>query len=434
MSEKSKRGVRAAEPDKPAAFFGEFWGRRLVNLAADQVVVPLARVLRGNEGARQLLNGLAGEQLCFHEDRLIPQLGTVGTYGFVILPGGCAWALEEHGGCTFCPFQKAVDRYVGNLPLSAAEFLHLFGASFQTIRDRVTMLNVFTAGSFFNPGELPAAVQTGIAGAVARQDNIRILRVESRLEHLTEERVAPVVAALGGKTLDVVIGFETQDDELRRLLKKGMSKRGLAEKVGLLKRLGARVSIYLMVKPHPAASEGWAIEEAKASIRYAFAIGADEVQLQATYIVNADPDGTKGDKNMMYQWHANLGFEPPSLWSIAEVLHETAGAGPVMLGAWETETPPPVRTPSDRNCDVCRGPLLERIAQWRTTLDPALFAPEALPACGCRSAWEQETADRSRPSNGQMQRIIHEEPSGYDIKIPRRAANADAEDDVDAAE
>lgn len=423
MANTSKRGVRAPEPERPAPFFGEFWSRRLVNAAADRLVVPALRLVRGAEGARAALNAIAGEQLCFLDERLIPQLGTVGTYGFAILPGGCAWALEEHEGCTFCPFQRAVDRYVGGLPLDTAEFLHLFGASFQTIRDRVTMLNVFTAGSFFNEGELPGAVQTGIARAVAQQDNIRILRVESRLEYITEERVAPVLAALGGKTLDVVIGFETQDDELRRLLKKGMSKRGLAEKVALLKRLGARVSIYLMIKPHPAAPEGWAIEEAKASIRHAFSIGADEVQLQATYIVDADPDGTKGDKNLMYRWHKELGFQPPSLWSIAEILRDTAPLGPVMLGAWETEIPPPVRSPSDRNCEVCRGPLLERIAQWRKTLAPALFASESLPRCACRAAWETETADRVRPSDGQMQRVARDKPSGQGIRAQRKESD-----------
>ncbi|TAK05295.1 hypothetical protein EPO33_05005 [Patescibacteria group bacterium] len=402
MSKQSKRGVRAPVPEKSAAFFGEFWNRRLVNLAADLVVVPAVRLLRGSEGARQTLNGLAGEQLCFHEDRLVPQLGRVGTYGFVILPGGCAWALEEHEGCTFCPFQRAVDRYVGNLPLDAAEFLRLFGASFQTIRDRVTMLNVFTAGSFFNAGEIPEETQRGIAKAVAAQDNIRILRVESRLEYIEETAVAPVIAALGGKTLDVVIGFETQDDQLRRMLRKGMSKRGLEEKITLLKRLGARVSIYLMIKPHHVVTEGWGIEEAEASIRFAFAAGADEIQLQATYIVNADPDGTKGDKNLMYEWHRDRGFEPPSLWSIAEILRDTAPLGPVMLGAWETEIPPPMRSPSDRNCPVCRAELLARIGRWRTTLDPAAFAPETLPSCACRTAWERETADRSRPPDSRM--------------------------------
>lgn len=416
MKEKSKRGVRVPVPDRSAVFFGEFWSRRLVNLAADLVVVPAARLLRGNEGARQTLNSLAGEQLCFHEDRLVPQLGQVGTYGFVILPGGCAWALEEHEGCTFCPFQKAVDRYVGELPLNAAEFLHLFGAGFQTIRNRVTMLNIFTAGSFFNAGEIPAETQHGIAAAVAAQHNIRILRVESRLEHITEASVMPVIAALGGKTLDVVIGFETQDDQIRRILRKGMSKRGLEEKIALLKRLGARVSVYLMIKPHHVVEEGWGIEEAKASIRYAFDAGADEVQLQATYIVNADPDDSKGDKNLMYAWHQTYGFEPPSLWSIAEILRDTAPLGPVMLGAWETEIPPPVRSPSDRNCPVCRDVLLARIGQWRKTLDPAVFAPETLPSCSCRTAWEQETTDRSRPSDRHIDHAEREKKSGPTLK------------------
>lgn len=388
---KSERGVRAAMPEKYRALYKETFSRDLPNALGAVAFVPLTALL-GKDRARKLANTLAGEQFAFADDRLIVQLDRIGTYGFILLPGGCAWALEVHGGCTFCPFQEAVDGYVGNLPISVSGFLNIFGMAFPSM-ENVNMLNVFTGGSFLNDQEVPRAAQIGIAQQVARS-GVNILRVESRLRYITPESVATLVTALGGKTLDVAVGFETADDVLRnRLLVKGMTRQGLRTANRIIHENGGLASTYLMLKPHPVMTEGWAIEEAKASIRFAFLAGADEVLLQATYIT-----GMPGDRNKFRVWHEELGFQPPSLWSIVEVLKETADWGPVMLGSWEAEVPPAICAPDDRNCAVCKTEIMEAIVAWRRTLDPVVFTGLDHIRCDCRSAWEAATADRSRPA------------------------------------
>ena len=167
----------------------------------------------------------------FTDVRYVPQLGRLGTCSFILLPGGCQWALEKGGQCSFCEFQVAVDEVVGELAVSHDEFLAIFRTGFATTTD-ADMVNVFTAGSYLNPGEIPLESQAAMARAVAEAERPSILRVESRVQFIVEETVGPLVGILApkGKTLDIAIGFETQDDRLRnKELRKGMSREGFKQ-------------------------------------------------------------------------------------------------------------------------------------------------------------------------------------------------------------
>ena len=373
------RGVLAAPPDRPLVTYPKYWERTVRWLAAAQSAPDLVRDF-GPEQARDLLNLAIGAPAFFTDGRLIPQAGRHGLYGFVILPGGCEWALKrDRGGqCAFCEFQEMVDAIAGDLPFSHDEFMAIFRAGQASMAD-ADIMNVFTAGSFLNPGEIPMETQAAIARAVADAPKTAILRVESRVQYMVEETLRPLaeIMAGSGKTLDVAIGFETQDDELRnKALRKGMSRGGFVRAVETAKRLGVRVSAYVMLMPLEM-EEGFAIKECEDSIRFAFETGADEVLLQARY--SHYPE-----------------IRCPKLWSIAKVLRETAHLGPVMLGKWEGELPPPVVWP--RNCEACTPQVMQALERWRDGLDPSTLADDQLPACGCKTEWEVEASKTDHPS------------------------------------
>ena len=362
-----QRGTKVPKPRRPAWLLPEFWKRVIPLNTIGLLARPLVR-LYGPNRARAILNRAVGDAVYSVDRRFITHLGLIGTHGFIYLPGGCAWAVQGPG-CAFCEFQPMIDRLAGRLPIRPSEFRALFRAGFATMRN-ADVINVFTAGSFLNPGEIPEGCQLMLARAVAEARQVSMLRVESRVQYVVPELVGPLVETLGpaDKTLDVAIGLETQDDRLRNhVLRKGMSRGGFQQAVVTLKSLGARASAYVMLMPVDM-SEAAAYRECLATVRFAFASGVDEVLLQARY--SQQP-----------------GVTCPKLWTIARILEETAALGPVTLGDWSTELPEPRSWP--KNCRVCTPELMRRLGAWRRTLLPGFVAATELPSCPCRLVWEE---------------------------------------------
>ncbi|HTK60143.1 MAG TPA: hypothetical protein VL283_02975, partial [Candidatus Baltobacteraceae bacterium] len=202
-----ERGVIAPPPDRPIETYAKYWERtrRWLSAAAEAPGI----VKTHGPAAFDILNLAIGAPAFFTDRRYLPQLGRQAEYGFILLPGGCEWALKKDKGgqCTFCEFQEVVDYIAGDLPFSHDEFMAIFSAGYAGMGD-ADILNVFTAGSFLNPGEIPMESQAAMASLVADSPKTSILRVESRVQYIVEETVAPLASILAakGKTLDIAIG------------------------------------------------------------------------------------------------------------------------------------------------------------------------------------------------------------------------------------
>lgn len=376
-----ERGVVASPPNRALITYQKYWERTTRWLAAAAQAEQIVKE-HGAEAALEILNFAIGAPAFSTDHRFIPQLEREGKYGFILLPGGCEWALKKDAGgrCEFCEFQEVVDFLAGDLPFSHDEFMAIFQTGHAALGSS-DILNVFTAGSFLNPGEIPMESQALMALHFARSPMASILRVESRVQYIVEETVAPLVRILEsqGKTLDVAIGFETLDDHLRnKVLRKGMSRKQFEKAVRTAKQLGARVSAYVILMPVDMA-EGYAVQECIESIRYAFAAGVDEVLLQARY---------SHYENAKCPW----------LWSIVKVLRETASLGPVMLGKWEAELPEPKVWP--KNCDNCTPSVMNSLKSWRESLFPATLAEDLLPQCDCWTDWRRAMLNITPPQRG----------------------------------
>jgi radical SAM enzyme (TIGR01210 family) len=362
----------------------EFWQRRLPTVVA-AAVTPYAVAVLGAAQVRAALNKAAGEVVYFTDKRIMTaHQNRLGIHGYILAPGGCEWAVKSHDGCTFCFYQGAVDSYVGKLPLSEREFNALFAAGFNTMRHTCDAICYFTAGSALNPGEIPPGTMRYIANSVARSKRPKMLRVESRAPWITAEAVRPIATTLRnvGKTFDIAIGFESQDDGVRnRLLNKGMTKKQFELAVTTARENGARVTAYIMLKGHWRLGEGYAIEECVRSIQYAFGIGVAEVQLQPLFIC--------ADGSIMERKFREGAVKPPWLWSIAEVFRRTLHMGPVILGPLDSEVPVPIALP--KNCPACSPAFMERIVRWRMTLNPSVWTDQ-LPDCSCATDWACEVS------------------------------------------
>lgn len=372
--------IRGA-PTLPLVDYPEFEGRRAPWIAAGQGAEALVAT-HGAATARAMLNKDVGFDLFIRNRRFVPELGAVANIGFLLLPGGCKWAIGtpragmEKAGCVFCEFQGIIDDVVGNLPIIEDEFTALVRAGMATFSGECWIVRLFTGGSGLNPGEIPIGTMQELARLVVRSPAVRVLGVESRVQYIVPDTLAIYQDILkpAGKSLEVMIGFETQDDALRNgpKLNKGMPRGMFEEAVSRLLEAEARPAAYVILMPVNDMTERGAVDECVQTINYLGECGVAEAMLQARY-----------------SHHPHI--QCPKLWSIAHVLWETRDVGiPVTLGDWRGELPEPRVWP--KNCGACDAGMIDVLQRWRETLDPSVVDPNNLPVCpnNCRAEWERE--------------------------------------------
>lgn len=293
------------------------------------------------------------------------------------LPGtGCGWAREKHGGCFFCGFKYAIDQLTGGKLFSETEIeeIYTLGSLFIAC-ENPDELRVYNGGNYFNPSEIVPKAQVAMARHAGAHRTVKRLTVESLPQYITAECLESLLAVLNSKRLRVSIGLECQSDEIRRIsINKGFTCRDFERTVELLKAYDVELLTYVFLKPIRL-SEGEAVEEAVRTVEYAFALGSDAVALEAGLVV----EGT-----VMAQWHRQGKYRPPWLWSVVEVLKNTAYLGPVQVGYF-TDEPKPLAVPT--NCPKCTENVLERFDSYRLWGDFGVFEPLE---CACRQDWKME--------------------------------------------
>ena len=248
----------------------ELEGRRAPWIAAGHQAAALVTAL-GSDEARKQLNKDVGFDLFLMNHRFVPELASTTNIGFLLVPGGCKWAIGkpragmEKAGCTFCEFQGIIDDVVGKLPVNEDEFTGLVRAGMATFHDTAEVVRFFTGGSGLNPGEIPIGTMRELATLVAASPTIKILGVESRVQYIFPETLDIFQSILtpAGKSLEVMIGFETQDDKLRNgpKLNKGMPRPMFEQAVGTVLNADARMAAYVILMPVNGMGERGAIDE-----------------------------------------------------------------------------------------------------------------------------------------------------------------------------
>ena len=309
-----------------------------------------------------------------NESLFIPSIGRMVKQAVVMLPGaGCAWA-KKSGGCHMCGFSGATRKYSRGIHLPLALFKLLISRA-KNLLSTSDVVAVYNGGSFFNPDELSEALPEWLCGNIAKLADVKELFVESRPEYIQEEQIRSLVSILGGKTLKVGIGLECSTDTIRQhCVHKGFSKAQYKRAVDILKVNGASVLTYVLLKP-PFLTEKESIDEAVATIEYAFASGSTEVALESAFV---QPN------TFVSKLYEAGEFQPPWLWSIIEVLQKVAGFHRTRLGGFLDE-PIPIAVP--HNCSNCNSHVLYSLQSYRETLSVDNFASLD---CECKGDWERE--------------------------------------------
>lgn len=279
------------------------------------------------------------------------------------LPGaGCEW-YKKCGGCTMCGFNTATYQYTfgGKLYPNFIFMLFFYYAHLLVRNTNAEQLVIYNGGSFLNDKEIPRKTQVAIMKFVKKHPTIKKILVETRAEFVNQEKLALYKALLGDKKLEIALGLESADDEVRnKCLKKGLTKQTFEQAINLCQKYKAETFAYVFLKP-PCLNEKEAIQDAINSIDYCFRVGVDEVSLSCAFIQ---------ENTLLHKLFQEGTFIPPNLWNIIEVIKQTSYMGPVRIGHFD-DTPPPIAIP--QNCIKCNDMVMATIESYRLSPDIHTF-------------------------------------------------------------
>lgn len=290
--------------------------------------------------------------------------------------GGCEWALKS--GCTMCGHLKEQTKE----DISAEQFIEQFITEHSKYDfAHYPILDLYNNGSFFNDKELPPEARRKILKIIADDDDIEMLVLESRPEYIEETKLKETKKILKDKRVEIAIGLETINDEIRELcINKGFTLKEFETAAELITSI-LNLRVYILMKP-PFITEAEAIHDAIASIKHCFDIGASVVSLETV---------TVQDYTLIDLLYRNGLYRTSWLWSLAEIIKATASYGKLVTGLFRF-FPMPTFVP--HNCERCNELFFEALKEYNRTLDARVF--DGL-TCECKKEWMADLKKTAPP-------------------------------------
>jgi radical SAM enzyme (TIGR01210 family) len=267
---------------------------------------------------------------------------------------GCRW-----NRCTMCG-------YAGEgAPATAEDLINQFDWAMGRSSPEVSVVKIYTSGSFLDPDEMPVEARDEILGRLKAMGISRLV-IESRPEYITGEGVE---ACLSHLSTEFAIGLESSNDLIReKAIRKGFTFRDFVAASELVHRQGGRIKAYILLKP-PLLTEGQAMRDAIAT-GLAARPHADMLSLNLCNV----------QRNTMVERMWQRGeFRPPWLWSALEVLKSVPG--PIVcdpVGAGTRRGP--------HNCGECDERIASAIRDHALSQDVGLLRSLD---CSCKSTWRE---------------------------------------------
>lgn len=169
-------------------------------------------------------------------------------------------------------------------------------------------VSLYNDGSFFAPREIKDKDRVLIAGLVA-EAGVSLLTVESLPQFVTEDRLLPILDALGDVEFEVGIGLQSVHPQVRKYcVNTSFDNSEYERAVNLLKQHNVRVKTYIMLKP-AFLTENEAIADALQSIEYCKSLGFPYVTLCPTSV---------SPNTLVWDLMKAGKYDPLNLWSIVD--------------------------------------------------------------------------------------------------------------------
>ena len=285
---------------------------------------------------------------------------------------GCTWAQKRDGGCLMC------GHYAGTAKgkkVSAASFITQFRNEFEKYDyGEFPVVAIYNAGSFLGD-EIPIEAQVEILDLIGAEPKIEMVIFESRPELITDEALTLIREKLVDRRVQIGIGFETVDDEIRELsINKGATLSDYDRAFERMKRYDIEILTYILMKP-AFISERTAIDDTIRSIEYALNAGITSVSIEPISIQ---------DDTVIDLLHREGVYRTPWIWSFFEVLKATHHLGEVRAGGFEF-----FPTPREfvHNCPKCDDVCYNALREYNETYSVNHF--ETI-ECDCDIEWKKE--------------------------------------------
>ena len=284
----------------------------------------------------------------------------------ILNTGGCRWA--RAGGCTMCGYvAESVDGGTVAHEDLMAQVEHCLDHEAER-GDPADLIKIYTSGSFLDEREVPAETRDAVAETFADRERMVL---ESLPDFVERERLADFTDR--GVETDVAVGLETATDRVRHdCVNKYFDFADFEDACAEAKAAGAGVKAYLLMKP-PFLTESEAVADMKRSVRRCAAV-------DGCHTVSMNPTNVQSYTMVEELYHAG-GYRSPWLWSICEVLEDTADADAIVVSD-------PVGHGSDRgphNCGECDDRAQRAIKDFDLRQDPGVFDQVS---CDCETTWE----------------------------------------------
>lgn len=311
-----------------------------------------------------------------------------------LMSNGCEWALLNGNGCTMCGHLAKQRRLKDNITVQ--DFLTQFHTEYARIDfQKYQLLNVYNNGSFLNENEIPAEARREILRIIGQNQDIKMLVLETRPEYVTAEKIREIKELVPHIHVEIAMGLELMDDFYRYIcINKGFSldQYDTAARI-ITEYLDLRT--YVMLKP-PLLTEQEGIDEVVKTIKHAYGMGSRTVSLETCTIQ---------DYTLVNYLAERERFQTAWLWSIIEVIRQTAHLGHLIVGMFQFY-PSPIKVPY--NCDQCSDIVMEALKEYNRTLNPAVCTQLT---CECIDEWRKELAKPAEPFAARME-YLHQQLAG----------------------
>ena len=230
----------------------------------------------------------------------------VKTNAFVIIlrTKGCAW--HQKSGCSMCGyFQDSA-----HVEVSDQNLIKQYEYAMEKYNDE-QIVKIFNSGSFLDEKEISHSVRDHILTDLSKKTDK--INIESRPDYVSEKILKEIKKTFGEKTLEIGIGLETAQDNIRnQCINKGFSFNDYKKAAEKIKKQGFNIKTYVLIKP-PFITEKHAINDAVQTV--------DKIK-NITDTISFNPTNIQKYTLVEYIWRRNQ-YRPPWLWSIIEILKQS---------------------------------------------------------------------------------------------------------------
>ncbi|MFH1435420.1 MAG: hypothetical protein ABIJ56_06860 [Pseudomonadota bacterium] len=298
----------------------------------------------------------------------------------VLAAPGCVYA-RRTGGCRFCGFQKLSTRGRAVSPVEFERQADVIISALRRSKLRVEQVDLYNSGSFLADEEIPSRSRMMFIGRLSQLPGIRKILIEARPEHVTDEKLRPLVQLAGGHLVDVGMGLESASDAVRNeLMGKGFMREDFERAAGCVAACGASLLAYVLAGA-PGLSPCETFEDCVETARFLKELALDlkekwgytqfgvRMALQPAFVAAG---------SALEREHKSGNYRLISLWTVVDIVLKTAPLVPTHVALWD-EGLSGGRVPE--GCEACSDAIRSAIREFNTTGSTSVLKKLS---CSCR--------------------------------------------------